>query len=121
MFANKSARRKIILLVESNDELAELLHATIVQKTGYGTMRVSTAAQALLALSTVIPDLMILNIQLSDMAGADLSAQIRRDEKLRKLPLLFVGTDQPMEEAISLNLPLQLPVFLQTLAYLLDA
>lgn len=121
MLEKRLQRKKIILVVESNEELARLLQTIIAQQEHYRAVRVTTGAQALTLLSTVIPDLMILNVHLSDMRGVDLSTQMRRSEKLKSLPLLLLGTDQTREEAVCLSLPLQLPLFLQTLAYLLDA
>ncbi len=121
MLAQRLTRRKIILLVESNQALAKLLHTTIAQHTPHGAVGVSTGEEALRVLRTTIPDLVILNAELPDMTGAHLCAQIRRVEKLKSLPLLLVGTDRPVEEALGLRLPLRLDVFLQTIAYLLRA
>jgi len=121
MLAQRLARRKIILLVESNQALAKLLHAIIAQRTPHGAVGVSTGEEALRVLGTAIPDLVILNADLSDMTGAHLCAQIRRVEKLKSLPLLLVGTDRPVEEALGLGLPLRLDAFLQALAHLLRA
>jgi two-component system, OmpR family, phosphate regulon response regulator PhoB len=121
MLDHRVPRRKCILIVESNPVLAHLLQATIAEKTPYGAVRVSTGEHALTVLTTVIPDLLILNTHLSDMTGADLVTHIHEVEKLKTLPLLLLGTDQdqPIDNAIGLSLPLQLEVFLQTLAYLL--
>ncbi len=88
-------------------------------KMAYACSKINT--KALRVLSTTIPDLVILNAELPDMTGAHLCAQIRRVEKLKSLPLLLVGTDRPVEEALGLRLPLRLDVFLQTIAYLLRA
>jgi len=121
MLAQRLTRRKIILLVESNQALAKLLHTTIAQHTPHGAVGVSTGEEALRVLRTTIPDLVILNANLSDMTGAHLCAQIRRIEKLKSLPLLLVGTDRPVEEALGLGLPLRLDAFLQALAHLLRA
>ncbi len=121
MLEKKLQRKKIILVVESNEELARLLQAIIAQQTNYRAVLVATGEQVLTVLSTIIPDLMILNAQLSDMSGVDLIAQVLRGKKLKGLPLLLLGTDKSMEEAVGLSLPLQLPEFLQTLTYLLEA
>lgn len=120
MLEKRLQRKKIILVVESNEELAHLLQTIIAQQEHYRPVRVATGEQALTLLSTVIPDLMIVNAHLSDRSGAALAAQVRRDEKLKSLPLLLLGTDQAREDIFCLSLPLQLPVFLQALAYLFD-
>ena len=76
MLDNRLPRRKCILIVESNPVLAHLLQATIAEKTHYSAVRVLTGEHALTVLTTVIPDLLILNTHLSDMTGAELVAHI---------------------------------------------
>ncbi|MBI4372027.1 MAG: response regulator transcription factor [Elusimicrobia bacterium] len=78
-----------ILVVEDQAPTANLI-LDVLQAEGYGAQAVSSLAQARERLRKAPPELVILDRTLPDGDGADLLAEIRRDEALARLPVLIL-------------------------------
>ncbi len=84
-----SAGRRLILIVEDDPPTAEVLASAIGDERGYAALRVGTADEALAALSTLAPDLVLLDIRLPGMSGLELYDRIKDDPRYRSLPVMI--------------------------------
>ena len=80
---------KTILVVEDN-ELNLRLFCDLLNAHGYSAHPVRDGRDALEKAREVAPDLIIMDIQLPNISGLDLIAQIKRDATLRNTPVLAV-------------------------------
>lgn len=87
-----------ILIVE-DDPASRLLLTKQLDRLGFHSAAVSTAAEALAYLITASPQLILLDCHLPDMDGADVAVTLRRDDpRGRHIPIIAVtGTTVPAE------------------------
>jgi len=91
-----------ILLVEDNLSLAKSL-VTALGREGFTTNHVATGAEALLAVETDPPELVILDLGLPDMDGMDVLREMNRGA--RPLPVLVLtARDTTADKVSGLNL-----------------
>jgi len=83
----KSAKK--ILLVEDNDEVRELL-ALFMKRLGYNVFEATTGVEAIDLASTVQPDLIMMDLRLPEMNGAEATAHLKANPSTRDVPLLVV-------------------------------
>jgi CheY-like chemotaxis protein len=76
----------MLLLVEDDEGLAAVLTEGFRQL-GIDVHNASTARQALALCAHIVPDLVVLDLQLPDQDGFAVVAQLRRDSRLRSVPL----------------------------------
>lgn len=90
MDARRGTRRKrVVLVVEDDRPVGELLASIINEEEGYIAFHVTRPTEALEALKKVKPDLLVLDVGLPGMSGIELYDQIRQDENLRGVPVMF--------------------------------
>ena len=96
--ANTSKR---ILLVEDDPSL-RFETAAFLEDEGYSVIPASTGSDALLILMHMDPpDLIILDLILPLMSGWDVSAELAKDERLARVPvIIFSGVADPNEAAL---------------------
>ena len=84
-----SKDRKVVVVVEDDRPVGELLASIINDEEGYFAIHVMRPTEALEALKTVKPDLLVLDVGLPGMSGLDLYDRVRKDERLRRVPVMF--------------------------------
>jgi CheY-like chemotaxis protein len=80
---------KKILLVEDNNEVRELL-ALFMKRLGYKVFEATTGIEAIDLASTVQPDLIMMDLRLPEMDGAEATASLKANPSTRDIPLLVV-------------------------------
>ena len=85
----KSARARMVLIVEDDEPIGDVLVTAINLERGYTAMRVKTGDEALAALARTPPDLLLIDIQLPGMSGLELADLIRADDRFKRLPVVF--------------------------------
>jgi CheY-like chemotaxis protein len=85
----KGARARLVLIVEDDEPTGEMLATAIEEERGYRAVNVASADEALAALATTPPDLLVLDIRLPGMSGLELYDRIRAQERFRHLPVVF--------------------------------
>src|SRR3954471_3662601 len=66
---------------------------------GYKVRPVPTGKLALLAAQRDPPDLILLDINMPDMNGYEVAAQLKADEKLRGIPIIFISAlTEPLDK-----------------------
>ena len=78
-----------ILIVDDNDDFRQLLQS-FLERQGYLTISASDGSQALALLTRDPPALIILDLNMPVMDGLNTARQIREQDQLRQVPIIFV-------------------------------
>lgn len=89
MVTNRNGRTRIVIVVEDDKPIGELLAGVINEEEGYRAIHVTRPTDALHTLEQVKPDLLVLDVGLPGMSGLELYDRLRKDERLRSVPVLF--------------------------------
>ena len=82
-------RTRVVIVIEDDRPIGELLASVINDEDGYVAIHVSRPSDALHALQQVVPDLLLIDVGLPGMNGIELYDRIRKDERLRGVPVVF--------------------------------
>ncbi|MEW8131604.1 MAG: response regulator, partial [Candidatus Thiodiazotropha endolucinida] len=82
--------RKTIMIVDDLPENLRLL-AEILRQGGYDIRAFPSGELALRAISMVLPDLILLDVNLPGIDGYEVCRRLRTDEGITNLPILFVS------------------------------
>jgi len=83
------ASRKRILIVEDND-LNLKLFRDLLNANGYDTVETKEGLEAIGLTRNLMPDLIIMDIQLPEVSGLDVTRKIKSDQSLRHIPIIAV-------------------------------
>ena len=81
--------RKKVLIVEDNDLNMKLFNDLLVAH-GYGTLQTKDGVEALELARQHHPDLILMDIQLPEVSGLQVTQWIKEDDDLRKIPIIAV-------------------------------
>jgi two-component system, cell cycle response regulator DivK len=81
--------RKKVLIVEDNDLNMKLFNDLLVAH-GYGTLQSKDGIEALALARQHRPDLILMDIQLPEVSGLQVTQWIKEDEDLRAIPIIAV-------------------------------
>jgi two-component system, cell cycle response regulator DivK len=84
-----------ILVVEDNEKNMKLFRDVLLAA-GYRTLEATTGGQAVALALEHSPDLVLMDIQLPDIDGAEALGRLRADKRLSSMPILAL-TAQAME------------------------
>ena len=79
-----------ILVIEDDPRFRESLIDAMSLK-GFTARGVGSGAEALKAIDTLAPSLIIMDVQLPDRHGFDLCRQIKRSLRLKRVPIVFLS------------------------------
>lgn len=79
-----------ILIVDDTPENLQVLSNTLSER-GYKVRCVVTGRMALRAARSVPPDLILLDIRMPEMNGYEVCEQLKADERLRDIPVIFLS------------------------------
>jgi two-component system, cell cycle response regulator DivK len=85
---NPSTRKKV-LIVEDNDLNMKLFNDLLVAH-GYGTLQTRDGIEALALARQHHPDLILMDIQLPEISGLQVTQWIKEDDDLRMIPVIAV-------------------------------
>ena len=80
---------KTVMIVEDN-ELNMKLFNDLLRANGYSTLPMRNGYEALDALKEPRPDLIIMDIQLPEISGLEVTRRIKQDEELKAIPVVAV-------------------------------
>ncbi len=80
---------KTILIVEDN-ELNMKLFNDLLEAHGYATLKTRDGIEAIKMARTHRPDLIIMDIQLPEISGLDVTKWLKEDDNLRDIPVIAV-------------------------------
>ena len=81
--------RKKVLIVEDNDLNMKLFNDLLVAH-GYGTLQTKDGVEALALARQHRPDLILMDIQLPEVSGLQVTQWIKEDADLRMIPIIAV-------------------------------
>ena len=88
-----------ILIVEDDPDIAELV-ARYLDKAGFSTERVAGGRDALTAISTRSPDLLVLDLMLPQVDGLEICRAVRANEATAALPIIMLTARADESERI---------------------
>ena len=80
---------KRILIVEDNQLDGRLLK-DILESRGYETLQTGDGLEAINLALANLPDLILMDIQLPDISGLEVTRRLRGDERSRRIPIIAV-------------------------------
>jgi two-component system cell cycle response regulator DivK len=84
-----SRMSKTILIVEDN-ELNMKLFSDLLEAKGYTTVKTGNGMDAMELARTHRPDLILMDIQLPEVSGLDVTRWLKEDDDLRHIPVIAV-------------------------------
>jgi two-component system cell cycle response regulator DivK len=119
---------KMILIVEDNDLNMKLFH-DLLEAHGYNTLQTKDGIEALQLARKHRPDLILMDIQLPEISGLEVTKWIKEDDDLKSIPIIAVtafamkGDEEKMREGgceAYLAKPISVAYFIQTLKHFLN-
>jgi two-component system cell cycle response regulator DivK len=119
---------KKILIVEDND-LNLKLFRDLLGANGYLTFETKEGIEAISMTRNVMPDLIIMDIQLPEISGLDIARKLKSDASMRHIPVLavtaFAMKDDEQKILAAgceayLSKPIAIDVFLSTVRRFLE-
>lgn len=89
MMAEASTQPKTVLIVEDNELNMKLFH-DLLEAHGYETLEARTGPEALELAEKHRPDLILMDIQLPEVSGLDVTRKIKGNEDLANIPVIAV-------------------------------
>ncbi|MBV8119983.1 MAG: response regulator [Alphaproteobacteria bacterium] len=86
---DKALRRRKVLIVEDN-ELNMKLFNDLLTAHGYETLQTSEGMEALALARLHRPDLILMDIQLPEISGLEVTRLIKEDQDLRLIPVIAI-------------------------------
>ncbi len=125
---NGKMNGKRVLIVEDNDLNMKLFH-DLLEAHGYDTLQTKDGMEALKLAREHRPDLILMDIQLPEVSGLEVTKWIKEDEDLRTIPIIAVtafamkGDEEKIREGgceAYIAKPISVANFLQTVARFLN-
>lgn len=111
--------KPLILLIEDDAALAKIFSLALQGK-GFTTEWVADGAAALIRLTEITPNLVILDLHLPNVAGPKILAHIRADERLAATRVILTTADERLAQSLEgqANLVLLKPISPEQLSVL---
>ncbi len=121
--------KKTVLIVEDN-ELNMKLFNDLLEANGNATLRTRSGVEAVALARAHMPDLILMDIQLPEVSGVEVTRWLKEDEALRHIPVIAVtafamkGDEEKIRQGgceAYLSKPISVARFLETVnAFLAD-
>ncbi len=114
---------KTVLIVEDN-ELNMKLFRDLLEAHGYSTLQTRNGIEALALARDHRPDLILMDIQLPEVSGLDVTKWLKEDDELRQIPVIAVtafamkGDEERIREGgceAYISKPITVSMFLDTI------
>ncbi|MDJ0894312.1 MAG: response regulator [Alphaproteobacteria bacterium] len=116
------AKDKTILIVEDNDLNMKLFN-DVLEAQGYTILQSKDGMEALKMAREHLPDLILMDIQLPEVSGLEVTKWIKEDDRLREIPVIAVtafamkGDEEKIREGgceAYIPKPISVSMFIQT-------
>lgn len=84
-----SPRPKTVLIVEDNELNMKLFH-DLLEAQGYDIVEATTGPEALTKAREYLPDLILMDIQLPEISGLQVTREIQAEQQLADIPIVAV-------------------------------
>jgi two-component system cell cycle response regulator DivK len=82
-------RKRRVLIVEDN-KLDMRLLKDILERSGYETLQAEDGLEAINLAVTSLPDLILMDVQLPEISGLEVTRRLRVDDRSRRIPIVAV-------------------------------
>ena len=119
---------RTILIVEDNDLNMKLLN-DLLQAHGYSTLQTMDGRDVIKIAREHKPDLILMDIQLPEISGLEVTKMLKADDDLKSIPVIAVtafamkGDEEKIREGGCegyIAKPISVPTFLDTISKFLD-
>jgi len=123
----QTSMSKTILIVEDNELNMKLFH-DLLDANGYNTVQTRNGTDALELAALHMPDLILMDIQLPEVSGLEVTRMLKDDVKLRDIPVVAVtafamkGDEERIREGGCegyISKPISVTHFLETIGQLI--
>ncbi len=113
---------KTVLIVEDNELNMKLFH-DLLDAHGYQTIQTRDGLKALEIAREHVPDLILMDIQLPEVSGLEVTKWLKEDEDLRQIPVIAVtafamkGDEEKIREGgceAYISKPISVATFIET-------
>jgi two-component system cell cycle response regulator DivK len=120
---------KTVLIVEDNELNMKLFH-DLLDAHGYSTLQTRNGIDAIALARKHKPDLIVMDIQLPEVSGLDVTKWLKEDDNLRHIPIVAVtafamkGDEERIREGgceAYLSKPISVSLFLETIRQFIGA
>ena len=120
---------KTVLIVEDNELNMKLFH-DVLDAHGYDTLQTRTGLGALELARKHHPDLILMDIQLPEVSGLEVTKWLKEDDSLRDIPVVAVtafamkGDEERIRQGgceAYISKPISVPMFLGTVRQFIGA
>ena len=120
---------KTVLIVEDNELNMKLFH-DVLDAHGYDTLQTRTGLEALALARKHRPDLILMDIQLPEVSGLEVTKWLKEDDSLRDIPVVAVtavamkGDEDRIRQGgceAYISKPISVPMFLGTVRQFIGA
>ncbi len=120
---------KTVMIVEDNELNMKLFH-DLLEANGYRTIQTRNGTEALALAREHHPDLILMDIQLPEVSGLDVTRWIKEDETIRHIPVIAVtafamkGDEERIRSGgceAYLSKPISVMKFIETVRHFLGA
>lgn len=99
MDTNTPDTAQTILIVDDNPVVVKLIEE-LLKRAGYRIKMVSSGDEALAALADIVPDLILLDVDMPGKSGLTICQTIKKDPRTSDIPVLFVTARAEREDII---------------------
>ena len=123
------AMKKTVLIVEDN-ELNMKLFNDLLEAHGYATLKTSHGIEAMELARAHRPDLILMDIQLPEVSGLEVTRWLKADEELKSIPVIAItafamkGDEERIREGgceAYMSKPISVAKFIATIRTYLEA
>ena len=82
--------RKKLLIIDNEQELTEMLKTALEELGGFHVRTENNPSFAVEAARQFLPDLIVLDIKMPDLDGADVILRLRNETDLARIPVVFL-------------------------------
>ncbi|QCI68200.1 response regulator [Phreatobacter stygius] len=120
---------KTVMIVEDNELNMKLFH-DLLEANGYQTIQTRNGTEALALARSHKPDLILMDIQLPEVSGLDVTRWIKEDETIKHIPVIAVtafamkGDEERIRAGgceAYLSKPISVAKFIETVRHFLGA
>jgi two-component system cell cycle response regulator DivK len=120
---------KTVLIVEDNELNMKLFH-DVLDAHGYNTLQTRTGLEALALARKHRPDLILMDIQLPEVSGLEVTKWLKEDDSLCNIPVVAVtafamkGDEERIRQGgceAYISKPISVPMFLGTVRQFIGA
>lgn len=125
----KAAMKKTVLIVEDN-ELNMKLFNDLLEAHGYATLKTSHGIEAMELARAHKPDLILMDIQLPEVSGLEVTRWLKADDELKSIPVIAItafamkGDEERIREGgceAYMSKPISVSKFIATVKTYLEA